>query len=937
MANSDAPNLDEPAHDAWGQPGPDAWGQLPGSDNWGQQPGSDNWGEPGMDQWPELGLQEEHTHFMLSARELSDKGVTPPRWILDLAFHDVGLMAHVHLFYRNPHESGPDGKSPATISCSKCYKQYSVEITPGIHCSGLIHHLHTQYGAESTVSRCCHCGLTLKATLEPTTIPQSLLYRLRQNRRSYSNDVALPQFRDTLTMLVRILQDATNTNKPITGGINVDSNAFKSKIGMDNFSLEVFTHLRFSLDDRRLHPPESTPENIKFLNRCCFQLQLLLLEEAPELLADERDPKSPKIDMGNPRSLQAERHTIFSKLGCLSDMSDATIVNAFQTQVQHDDSIAHPLVDALTDIQSKRKSDLLDLEIVCRRSEGVVSTEELKRAYRAFEIPDNGEGISSEILVGLLRGSLHMGTIENVRIIAKARKDISIEELLEQPVFEMPQQQEEDPILDIYYAQNPIGLSNIGNTCYLNSLLQYLYTVREVRETVLTMEAYVENEDEEGWQEKVIDGRVLSRKDVAEAKEIVREMKNLFSSMESARTRSTAPSTRLVELLLTTGNNGPTETSTPRRSDQFFEQQDITGERHAAFRMVVNEKDGKSTDRFSRMFYVKANRKSIEENKDTHKVEERLIKEDFDALLLHVKDDAPLEELIDDYFVAPQAEETDEQKDLQGQEAGAGTSGSSGSGGDKSDITVTELPPLLQIHLIRTQFDRLDQTSYKSNATVSIPKRLYMDQYLDSNQEENADRIKKLKMWKKDRRECRRQLETIKHKRKLMKERALQRTEALAEATPVEKEGGTNILGEQIEQHDQPPAVDTTTSANAIEPATVVDAADLVSDDDIDMEEAEQLGKIFELTAQIQHGTEDMHREEYKIHAVFHHEGGTNFGHYWIYILDDQSDQPRWIKYSDDLVSEVGIAQESEVFQGERGSTACFCVYKRADVDPVQT
>lgn len=30
----------------------------------------------------------------------------------------------------------------------------------------------------------------------------------------------------------------------------------------------------------------------------------------------------------------------------------------------------------------------------------------------------------------------------------------------------------------------PVGLHNIGNTCYLNSLLQYLFTVRPVRDIV---------------------------------------------------------------------------------------------------------------------------------------------------------------------------------------------------------------------------------------------------------------------------------------------------------------------------------------------------------------------------------------------------------------------------------------------------------------------
>jgi len=34
----------------------------------------------------------------------------------------------------------------------------------------------------------------------------------------------------------------------------------------------------------------------------------------------------------------------------------------------------------------------------------------------------------------------------------------------------------------------PVGLGNLRNTCYLNSILQYLYTVRSVRNLVLNSE-----------------------------------------------------------------------------------------------------------------------------------------------------------------------------------------------------------------------------------------------------------------------------------------------------------------------------------------------------------------------------------------------------------------------------------------------------------------
>jgi hypothetical protein len=235
------------------------------------------------------------------------------------------------------------------------------------------------------------------------------------------------------------------------------------------------------------------------------------------LALDKRNEKEKALNLHEKGSLLGEQHALLCKLGCLSDMSDDLIIDTFQTQISHDTTAAHSLVDTLIEVQKKRKSETLEIEIACQRSKGIVSTIELNKAYRDFEIPNNGEGISSEVLVGLIRGSLSNASKESIAIIAKARNDSALQELVDLPsIMDTPQ---EDPILDLYYAQNPVGLSNIGNTCYLNSLLQYIYTIKDIRETVLNMEAYIENVKEDGWKDKVIDGLTLGQKDVAESKE----------------------------------------------------------------------------------------------------------------------------------------------------------------------------------------------------------------------------------------------------------------------------------------------------------------------------------------------------------------------------------------------------------------------------------
>lgn len=42
----------------------------------------------------------------------------------------------------------------------------------------------------------------------------------------------------------------------------------------------------------------------------------------------------------------------------------------------------------------------------------------------------------------------------------------------------------------------PRGLNNIGNTCYLNSLLQYLYTIKPLREMVCNFDEYKQDIDD---------------------------------------------------------------------------------------------------------------------------------------------------------------------------------------------------------------------------------------------------------------------------------------------------------------------------------------------------------------------------------------------------------------------------------------------------------
>lgn len=64
-------------------------------------------------------------------------------------------------------------------------------------------------------------------------------------------------------------------------------------------------------------------------------------------------------------------------------------------------------------------------------------------------------------------------------------------------------------------VDRPAGLQNIGNTCYLNSLLQYFFTIKQLREVVLDFEQYQETRPfEEIETSKRVGGRNITRREI---------------------------------------------------------------------------------------------------------------------------------------------------------------------------------------------------------------------------------------------------------------------------------------------------------------------------------------------------------------------------------------------------------------------------------------
>jgi ubiquitin carboxyl-terminal hydrolase 25/28 len=68
-------------------------------------------------------------------------------------------------------------------------------------------------------------------------------------------------------------------------------------------------------------------------------------------------------------------------------------------------------------------------------------------------------------------------------------------------------------------SDEPVGLENIGNTCYLNSLLQFYYTIKPLRDVVMNFDAYRvdPNDHEISSGKKRVGNRVVDRAEVVKA------------------------------------------------------------------------------------------------------------------------------------------------------------------------------------------------------------------------------------------------------------------------------------------------------------------------------------------------------------------------------------------------------------------------------------
>ena len=98
----------------------------------------------------------------------------------------------------------------------------------------------------------------------------------------------------------------------------------------------------------------------------------------------------------------------------------------------------------------------------------------------------------------------------------------------------------------------PVALNNIGNTCYLNSLLQFYFSIKPFRDLVLDIDDFTTPLDNDHIKSKRIGGRSVSKKEVERAQRTAHELRALFKDLITSPSRSVRPNTEVARLTLLT-------------------------------------------------------------------------------------------------------------------------------------------------------------------------------------------------------------------------------------------------------------------------------------------------------------------------------------------------------------------------------------------------
>ncbi|XP_058675162.1 ubiquitin carboxyl-terminal hydrolase 28 isoform X1 [Ammospiza caudacuta] len=497
----------------------------------------------------------------------------------------------------------------------------------------------------------------------------------------------------------------------------------------------------------------------------------------------------------------------------------------------------------------------------------------------------------------------------------------------------------------------PVGMKNIGNTCWFSAVIQSLFQLPDFRRLVLGY----------SLPQNVLEScrSHTGKRNIA----FMQELQCLFALMLGTWRKFVDPSAAL-ELLR----------DVFRSAEQ--PQQDVSEFTHKlldwledAFQLTVNVTSlgDKSENPMVQLFYGTFLTEGVHEGNAFSKIET------FGQYPLQVNGYRNLNECLEGAMVEGEMDEaTASQSVKYGQER-----------------WFTKLPPVLTFELSRFEFNQSLGQPEKIHTKLEFPQTMYMDRYLYCNKD-------LIQMKREEMKRLKEKMVTLQQKLERYMEYgsgparfplpdmlqyvlefiATKPAGAVCSAqssqtTPLHSQAKPNVLDVLSQPNSIQEKTDARTEDEAffvansspqqsssmdlqppVSPAELSErpAPHVVSREELNLvqtclqrwrNEIEQdMQDLKESIARINLSIEQMYCDPllqqvpYRLHAVLVHEGQANAGHYWAFIYDQP--RKRWLKYNDISVTESSWEElERESFGGLRNASAYCLMYISDQVSPV--
>ncbi|NXR55411.1 UBP25 hydrolase, partial [Hippolais icterina] len=481
----------------------------------------------------------------------------------------------------------------------------------------------------------------------------------------------------------------------------------------------------------------------------------------------------------------------------------------------------------------------------------------------------------------------------------------------------------------------PVGLKNVGNTCWFSAVIQSLFNLLEFRRLVLNFNPPANAQDLPRNQKE---HRNLP---------FMRELRYLFALLVGSKRKYVDPS-RAVEILKDAFKSNDSQ------------QQDVSEFTHKlldwledAFQIKAEEERGgeKPKNPMVELFYGRFLAVGVLEGKKFENTEM------FGQYPLQVNGFKDLHECLEAAMIEGEIESLH----------------SENSAKSGQEHWFTELPPVLTFELSRFEFNQALGRPEKIHNKLEFPPILYLDRYMHKNREITRikrDEIKRLKEYLTVlQQRLERYLSYGSGPKRFPLVDVLQYALEFASSKPVctspvddlgasapasgtlppqippstiEQQGPSSsdvpstspvqrsVIHKPFTQSRIPPDLPMHPAPRHIteEELSVLEGClhrwrTEVENDTRDLQES--ISRIHR-TIELMYSDKTMVQVPYRLHAVLVHEGQANAGHYWAYIYDHH--QNRWMKYNDISVTKSTWEElERDSFGGYRNASAYCLMY----------